>query len=125
MVEHFEKHMAHDLHLKHYIDGPHDEGHVFYSMLDYKVKREYREALFRRVKQDVMAIGLKQDAIIPPYEIVNTLQGAARDIPILVETDDFPFPYNHVTPFPVIEKNKELIDKNFKRIFQKIAGFIG
>lgn len=124
MVEHIQKHMQRNHHLKHYIDGPHSEGQVFYSMLDYKVKREYREGLFRKVSADLLAISLKQDTIIPAYEIINTLQGAARDIPIPVEIYDFPFRYNHVVPFPFSEKNKELIDAGFKTIFGKISDFI-
>ncbi|MGV8093426.1 MAG: DUF6051 family protein [Mangrovibacterium sp.] len=124
MVEHIEKHMQHDPHLKHYIDGPHAEGHVFYSMLDYKVKREYREELFNKVNKDILAITLKKDSIIPPYEIINTLQGALRDIPIPVDIHDFPFNYNHVSPFPTTEKDKEAIDEKFKMIFTRIVKFL-
>ena len=124
MVEHIKKHLANDPHLQHYIDGPHEVGHVFNSMLDYRVKREYREGLFNTVSQDLLAISLKQDTIIPAYEIVNTLQGAAREIPIPVEIHDFPFRYDHVIPFPFTEKNKELIDEKFKLVFGRIADFI-
>ncbi|HKJ41064.1 MAG TPA: DUF6051 family protein [Sunxiuqinia sp.] len=124
MVEHFEKHLENDSHLNHYINGPHRVGQVFYSMLDYKGKREYREGLFSRVKQDVFAIALKRDTIIPAYEVINTLQGALRDIDIPVDVDDFPFSYNHVTPFPYTEKNKDLIDEHFKGIFGKFSEFI-
>lgn len=124
MVEHIEKHMSNDPHLKHYLDGPHPEGLVFYAMLDYKVKREYREDLLNKVNKDVMAITLKNDSIIPPYEIINTLQGALRDIPIPVEIDDFPFNYNHVNPFPITEKDKEAINENFKMVFGKFSEFL-
>ena len=124
MIEHIKKHLAHDPHLKHYIDGPHQEGQILYSMLDYKVKREYREELFQQVSQDILSVTLKKDSIIPPYEIINTLQGAARDIPIPVEIYDFPFPYTHEIPFPMLEKEKDLIDENFKKIFSKIGDFI-
>lgn len=124
MVEHIEKHLENDPHLNHYINGPHAVGHVFYSMLDYKVKREYREGLFDKVKDDVFAIALKKDTVIPAYEVVNTLQGALRDIDIPVEVHDFPYAYNHVTPFPYTDTNSELIDENFKMIFGKISEFI-
>ncbi len=33
LIEHIEKQMAVDAHLKHYIGGSHNEGKVFYSML--------------------------------------------------------------------------------------------
>lgn len=124
MIEHIEKHLLNDPHLKHYIDGPHPEGQVFYSMLDYKGKREYREELFNRVNRDILAITLKKDSIIPSYEIINTLQGALRDIPIPVDIYDFQFNYNHVNPFPTTEKDRENIDEKFKMVFGRIAGFI-
>lgn len=124
MIEHIKKHMEKDGHLKHYIDGEHLEGRIFYSMLDYKEKRSYREKLFNNVSNDLLAITLKQDTIIPAYEIINTLQGAARDIPIPVDVYDFPFKYDHVIPFPSTEKNKELIDEHFQKVFSRIAEFI-
>ncbi len=124
MVEHLEKHLEKDAHLKHYLAGDHKEGQIFYSMLDYKVQREYREQLFREVSSDLMAISLKQDSIIPAYEIVNTLQGAARDISVPVHVHDFSFKYNHVTPFPATEKNKELIDESFRMVFNQAAEFL-
>ncbi len=124
LVEHIRKHLEHDTHLKHYINGPHHEGTVFYSMLDYKVMRGYREELFRQASNDFMAITLKNDSIIPSYEVINTLQGAARNIPVPVDIYDFPFAYTHEAPFPPIEKEQELIDKEFRTIFEQISRFI-
>ena len=124
LVEHIEKHMAADARLKHYLGGSHGEGDVFYSMFDYKVKREYREELFRRVSRELLAVSLKNDSIIPSYEIINTLQGASRDIPIPVEVYDFPFKYSHEIPFLVTEKDKNLIDEKFKMIFDRICQFL-
>jgi pimeloyl-ACP methyl ester carboxylesterase len=124
MVEHLDKHAQKDRHLYHYIKGAHREGHIFHAMLDYNQNRIFREELMRKVSTDLMAIGLKQDEVIPSYEIINTLQGADRDIPIPVDIYDFPFRYNHVSPFPVTEKNKEAIDQEFRRVFTKISDFI-
>jgi len=124
LIEHFEKHNAKDKHLQHYIKGPHPEGHIFHAMLNYNENRVYREELFRHVSTDLMAIGLEKDEVIPSYEIVNTLQGANRDIRIPVHIVDFDFPYNHIAPFPAVAKNSELIDREFRNTFGKIADFI-
>lgn len=123
MVEHFRKHLDKDPRLRHYIDGPHHEGEVFHAMLDYKVKREYREELFRQASHDLLAITLKKDNVIPPYEVINTLQGALRDIPVPVKICDFPFSYTHETPFPPVEKERERIDESFRKIFQEVCAF--
>lgn len=125
LIEHFDKYLKKDEHLNHYINGPHTEGKVFHSMLDYNEMREFRESLFRKYENDFMSITFKGDKVIPPHEIINTLQGAERDIPIPVEVFDFPFPYSHINLFPVTgEKNKDIINDSFKRIFEKISRFI-
>jgi len=125
LVEHFDKFLKKDERLNHYINGPHFEGKVFHSMLNYNEMREFRESLFRKYENDFMAITLKKDSVIPPHEIINTLQGAERDIPIPVEVLDFPFPYTHINSFSVTgEKNKEQIDSEFRNVFEKISRFI-
>ena len=124
LIEHFEKHNIRDKHLQHYIKGPHPEGHIFHAMLNYNENRAFREKLFRQVSSDLMAIGLEQDEVIPSYEIINTLQGAKRDIQIPVQIVDFEFPYNHISPFPAVPKNSKQIDREFRNIFGKIASFL-
>lgn len=94
-------------------------------MLNYNEMREFRESLFRKYENDFMAITLKGDKVIPPHEVINTLQGAARDISIPVEVFDFSFPFTHINLFPVTgEKNKDQIDEEFKKVFEKISSFI-
>ena len=125
LVEHFDKYLKKDERLNHYINGPHPEGKVFHSMLNYNEMREFRESLFRKYENDFKAITLKRDKVIPPHEIINTLQGAERDISIPVEVFDFSFPYTHINLFPVTEeKNKDQIDQSFKKVFEKISRFI-
>jgi len=125
LIEHLNKYLKKDEHLNHYINGPHAEGKVFHSMLNYNEMREFRESLFRKYENDFLALTLKDDKVIPPHEIINTLQGAKRDIPIPVDIFDFSFPYTHINLFPVTgEKNKEIIDESFKRVFDKISRFI-
>lgn len=124
LIEHLDKYALKDEHLAHYIKGPHREGQIFHAMLNYNEHREFREELFRRSASEFMAIGLKKDEVIPSYEMVNTLRGADRDIPIQVEILDFPFDYNHVAPFPLTEKNADSVDRAFRETFQRIGDFI-
>jgi len=125
LVEHLDKYLKKDERLNHYINGPHPEGIIFHSMLNYNEMREFRESLFRKYESDFMAITLKKDSVIPPHEIINTLQGALRDITIPVEVLDFPFPYTHVNSFPVTGgKFKIQIDAEFQKVFEKISQFL-
>lgn len=124
LVEHLESHMKTDACLNHYLNGDHTEGIVFRAMLDYKVNSELRENAFRKASKQIMAIGLMQDTVIPPYEIINTLQGKYRDIPIRIDVLDFPYTYKHEDPFPAIEKLRTETDKAFNRVFDSICIFL-
>ncbi|MDR0660865.1 MAG: DUF6051 family protein [Prevotellaceae bacterium] len=124
LVEHLESHLKKDARLNHYLNGDHIEGVVFRAMLDYKVSSELRENAFRKLSSQIMAIGLKQDTVIPPYEIINTLQGKYRDIPIKVDMLDFSYKYKHEDPFPAIEKLRKETDEAFNSVFEFICKFL-
>ncbi|MCX6286799.1 MAG: DUF6051 family protein [Bacteroidetes bacterium] len=124
LVEHIERHMKRDSRLRHYLGREHPEGFNLYSMLDYNNMREYREEKFRQIHEQVLAVTLKADKVVPAYEVINTLQGAARDIPIPVEIFDFPYPYIHEDPFPMNVAYTGQVDAAFERVFQRITEFL-
>ena len=123
LVEHFDRMLEKDALLNHYIREDHPEGQVFHAMLDYRKMREMREALLKQYETQIYAITLKKDCIIPSFEVVNTLQGAWRDISIRVEELDFDRPYLHENPFPVGVPNTRQVDGDFKMMFDKVCGF--
>ncbi|MDR1055032.1 MAG: DUF6051 family protein [Prevotellaceae bacterium] len=124
IVEHLESHLKKDERLNHYLNFEHPEGISFRSMLNYKVMSDLRENLFRAMSNRMMALVLTQDNVVPPYEVVNTLQGKNRDIPVLIKDVDLPYPYKHEDPFPALEKIKDLVDENFKNVFTFIGNFL-
>lgn len=123
VVEHLESHIKRDLLLKKYFTetlvGPH-----FASMLNYNTHTEEREKLFRKMSDQFYSIVLKQDKIIPYYEVQNTMQGSARDIPIQIDVVDFPYPYIHEDPFPALAKIEDEVDAQFREIFDKFVEFL-
>lgn len=123
LVEHFDKIVQKDNLLHHYIKENHPEGTVFYSMLDFQRMRDFREELLRKYEDQFFAVSLKKDDVIPPFEIMNTLNGAFRDIKIRVENMDFTHNYIHENPFPANGKEADLIDKNFDLVFEKVCRF--
>lgn len=123
-VEHLESHMKRDAVLNEYLGKTHPEGINFRSMLNYKILTEYRESLFRLLSDRLLAITLREDTVIPPYEVVNTLQGVRRDIPVKVDILDFPYPYKHEDPFPAIASITEEVDKAFNLTFGKVCDFL-
>ena len=93
-------------------------------MLNYNTFTAYREKLFRKMSDRFYSIVLQKDEVVPPYEVINTLQGVRRDIPIKIEVLDYPYRYTHENPFPVNEKDKDEIDYQFKITFDKIGDFL-
>ena len=123
LVEHLESHIRHDPKLSQYLNT--ESGIAFRSMLNYKRMGDFRESKLRTMSDRISAIALARDEIIPNYEVENTLKGRNRDIPVVVETVDFPYPYRHEDPFPAHEAIVAEVDEQFLRVFEKICGFLG
>jgi uncharacterized protein YfbU (UPF0304 family) len=124
LVEHLESHLKRDEALRYYLSDSHPEGVNFRSMLDYKVLIDQREAIFRRIHSRIYAIGLTNDTVVPAYEIINTLQGRRRDIPVRVDVFDLPYPYRHEDPFPALKNIQDDVDSQFRKIFDRITDFL-
>lgn len=123
VVEHLKSHMRRDRKLYDYMNRE-PEGINFQCMLNYKMFTAYRENLFRKMSERFYSIVLQKDEVVPPYEVINTLQGVSRDIPIKIDVLDYPYRYTHENPFPVNEKDKDEIDYQFKITFDKIGDFL-
>ena len=124
VVEHIESHLKKDAWLRHYLGEDHPEGLNLLSMINYKLMLEHREKFFRKMSDRIFAITLVRDTVIPPYEVMNTLQGTNRDIPIPVEVYDFPYPYCHEEPFPAYTRNREQVDQMFNKTFDRFCEFL-
>ena len=124
LVEHLESHLKRDLVMARHLGEDYPEGVNFRSMLDYKVLTKYREDIFRKMADRIYAVALEQDTVIPPYEVINTLLGSKRDIPVKVDIFDFPYKYKHEDPFPALTGIAEEVEKAFAQTFEPIAEFL-
>lgn len=124
IVEHLESHMKRDEVLRHYLSEIHPEGVNFRSMLNYKTLTRYREQKFREMSERIYAITLSEDTVVPAYEVINTLQGINRDIPIKVDVLEFPYKYTHEDPFPALENIKGEVTGQFIRTFDLVCNFL-
>lgn len=123
VVEHLESHMKRDEILRHFMTA-HTEGKNFRCMLNYKTLTAYRDEEFRKLAHKIYAVTLANDEIIPPYEVINTLEGVKRDIPVKIDVFDFPYPYKHEDPFPALAKYADDVDKEFCEVFGRISEFL-
>lgn len=124
LIEHLERHIEKNNRLEHLLGQKHTEGLIFRSMLNYSVMREFREDLFRSAADKILAIALKNDSIIPYYEVAGTLQGSNRDIPVNFQTLDFEYTYRHEDPFPVKPNLATEVDNAFNEVFSAVSNFL-
>ncbi|MDP4289639.1 MAG: DUF6051 family protein, partial [Bacteroidota bacterium] len=124
VVEHLESHLKQDKRLGHFLGNDHLEGICFRSMLNYKILKDFREGIFRNLSNRIAAIGLAQDTVIPPYEMMYTLKGSSLDIPIRVDALDFEYQYKHEDPFQPVAKYDDLLMKSYTTVFDRVAAFL-
>jgi len=123
-IENFEGELRKDSRLRDYFMGTSPEGSYFRAMIDYHKMTNFREARLREIAGRVCALGLGKDTVVPVYEIVNTLNGRDRDIPVRIENFDFPYHYTHEDPFPAGERISEEVNKSFLRVFEYASQFL-
>lgn len=116
----FDNELSANARLAHYMSDAHQEGHFFRAMLSYHDKKDLREQRLREMSDRVAALALRRDTVIPANEVMNTLQGDFRDIPIRVDVTDFPYEHSHVIPFPQ-NAPQESVSASFKAVFDRAA----
>jgi len=123
-IEYLDNEIEKNERLSHYFGSQHPEGEIFRSMIDYQKMKGDREKRFRELSGRIMALGLKKDEVIPPFEIINTLKGEERKIPIKVRIEDFNYKYDHVVPFPTNWNIENEVDTAFNKTFKIASKFL-
>jgi hypothetical protein len=124
MVERLESRLKSDPALAERLGGDYPEGRFFRSFLNYRLERACREERLKALSSRVLAVTMAKDEVVPPFEVVNTLKGADRDIGIEVRLKDPPYPYRHEDPFPPLSKEAQAVDRAFGGIFEEGASFL-
>jgi len=100
-------------------------GCFFQSMLRPRRMRRFREERLMELSKQIKAVGLLKDRVVPAQDILKTLKGKHKNIPIEVDILDFPYAYTHETPFPVkIKDIQEQVNNAFFNTFNMAAGFL-
>lgn len=120
-IEHLDNECRLNERLDHYFNRDHRSGTYFKAMLSLHRNREIREKRLKEIGTRIKAVALRNDEVIPPGEVLNTLKGDFRDLPAEVEVVDFPFDYTHITPFPLKSSIKSEVNEAFNTIFDMAA----
>jgi len=110
--------------IKKYFESPEPAAVDFKSLLNIDLMKDYREEKIMKLSGRIKAISLEKDFVIPPSSVKLTLQGANGNIPVEVTVKDFPFEYDHISPFPLGEGIKDEVNKCFKEVFEEASEFL-
>ncbi len=98
-------------------------GIAFRSMIDTERLKTFRENILNKLHDQIHSVSLLRDSVIPGAGVISTLCNSGRKG--LVDLWDFPFPYTHENPFPVLDfPLSEKVDYWFKKVFSQASLFL-
>lgn len=99
---------------------------AFMAMLRLDRYQTLRDRAFHRLRNQISAVGLSRDQVIPAKSILRTLWGANNRNKIPMTVLDFPYPYSHENPFPIGNPVlRPQVDQAFQQVFSGAVRFYG
>lgn len=117
-VNDFENKLIENHFIKNYFSKETNEGKAFRAMLNINRHSEFRDKKFKQIGENILAIPLTNDDVMPPDSVRKTLNYAK------IKEFHFPYDYDHIAPFPLNEKIKEKTDTQFNNVFKTISEYI-
>jgi hypothetical protein len=121
-VKNFENKIQTDEHLKRYFTEYEADGIVFRSLLNRDRFRDFRVNKLRKFENQILAIPLTADDVMPPDSVRKTLN--ENGLKVKINEMHFPFEYDHISPFPLGEKIKEQTNECFENVFSCAAEWL-
>ncbi len=123
-IDDFEEVVGKDECMSSFFDSGAREALAFRAMLNTGRFREERTAMLSSVRENIHAICLSKDFVMPPDSVKSSLEGTGSVPGIKVTELDFPFEYDHVSPFPLGEHIKDETGDAFNRFAEMSAGWL-
>lgn len=120
-LNHFENGLKSDGLLHDLFAKSEEVGVVFKSMIDSTKMISFRNALLNSLKEKIKIIALAKDKVFTPKGITNSCPGRLKDS---VKQFDFTYNYTHETPFPLLNKLENEVNKSFADVFNYAASFL-
>ncbi len=125
----FEAELSDDTPLSRLFERLQALGTVFRSLLDISRLKQFRDHQLQSIGRRLSAIALAKDRIIPGSEIARTLSGDSDAVNRAeagprAQILDFPFPYSHENPFPLLAQFKTEVERSFDGLFRYAADLL-
>lgn len=115
----FEDNIKSDKILQRYFSENESDGMVFRSLLNKHRFAELRAKKLKKFENQILAIPLTSDEVMPPKSVSETLN--TEGLKVRIKEMHFPFDYNHISPFPLNEKIKEEVNECFENVFSEAS----
>ncbi|MFA5012757.1 MAG: DUF6051 family protein [Ignavibacteria bacterium] len=115
----FEDNLKSNETLKRYFSENESDGMLFRSLLNKNRFEELRTTKLKRFENQILAIPLTNDEVMPPDSVRETLD--TDGLKIKIKEMHFPYEYNHISPFPLNEKSKNETNECFNNVFSSVA----
>jgi hypothetical protein len=116
-VKGFDSNVKNDSRLNWFFRETNVIGKTFMSMLELKRFKSFRETRLKELSGKIVSLSLVKDLVMPFKAAKETLGGSHGDTGIYTSVEDFPYEYDHVNPFPVIDKIAEPVNQSFESVF--------
>lgn len=117
-VECFQNNINSDSRLRWFFRDSNTIANAFTSMLNLDWMKSFRESRLKEISSRIVSLSLLKDYVMPSNAVNDTLNGTFNNPKIKTIVKDFPYDYDHVNPFPVIDKIEDLVDKSFNSVFE-------
>ncbi len=98
-------------------------GEAFMAMISDENNKFYREYRFRKLRNQLRVVTLKNDAVMPSAAVKQSFACVSNDS--IVTELNFPFHYTHENPFPIYTASAASVevDKSFNEVFSFASDF--
>jgi hypothetical protein len=121
-VKNFERNIQSDEYLKKYFADNEEDGMVFRSLLNMDRHSGFRVNKLKDYEDRILAIPLTCDYVMPPDSVRKTLN--ENGLKVRINEMNFPFDYDHISPFPLGEKIKEETNECFGKVLANAAEWL-
>ncbi|MDD5360940.1 MAG: DUF6051 family protein [Ignavibacteria bacterium] len=121
-VNDFEEAIKRDNYLSNFFANFPEGSLAYRSMLNFNRFKDNRETFLKRIRNNILAVCLTKDEVMPPASVKKVLSGNNNEPGIEVRELDFPFDYDHVSPFPLSENIRTETNRYFKEFMDICAG---
>ncbi len=116
-VDDFDSNVKNDSRLNWFFRETNVIGKTFMSMLDLNRFKNFRETRLKKLSSKIVSLSLVKDLVMPFKAVKETLGGSFGNTGICTGVEDLPYEYDHVNPFPVIDKIAGLVNSSFEKVF--------